>query len=219
MPHQIVKHEVEHRINLSLFKHRGDVYAASRETGVPVDYVKKIYAKLKKRRERDVSYWLASSIMQTVFEGYQQRTAHLQKYLNVLDGSEQIEVSACHRRHIIVQVNNGVEEEVCSKCKKPCEITYIPRSETFELFGDIITQLREEDKSLVSFADTMGFTEKEPPAPILKQNILVVNDRQGQIDPDVAKEFDTLSPRDREKARKRLESHILNNQPEEPNEK
>ncbi len=88
-----------------------------------------------------------------------------------------------------------------------------------ELFGDIITQLREEDKSLVNFADTMGVTEKEPPAPILKQNILVVNDRQGQIDPDVAKEFDTLSPRDREKARKRLESYILNNQPEEPNEK
>lgn len=206
-PH-IVKHEIEHRINLALFRHRGDVYAAARETGVNVEFVKKLYKKLKKRRERDVSYWLASSIMQTIVQGYEQRTHCIQKYLNILNGKEEIKVSSCHHKLMKTIVKKGVSELVCSKCNQPADVVSLPRNETFELFDKLLTQLRKEDESLVQFADTMGFTDKET-QPAIKQNILVVGNEQLNVDSNISEEVNKLSPRDREKTRKKLEGLLL----------
>lgn len=209
MSHIIVKHEIEHKINLSLFRNRGDVFQTARELNVPVDYVKKIYQKLRKRRERDVSYWIASSIMQTVFEGYQQRTGYIQRYLSMLDGKEELPVSSCHHKPLTLRLNKQKEEVVvCTKCLQECDTIILPRSETYALFSNLVEQLREEDTSLVKFADTMGFTDKEE-QPAIRQNILVVGDKTVDVDSKIADEFNKLTPREREKTRKRLERHLL----------
>lgn len=210
MSNQIVKHEIDHLINLSLFRHRGDIYAVAKETGISIDYVKRIYHKLKKRRERDVSYWVASNIMSTIYEGYQQRTACLQKYLNLLQGNETVEVSVCCKRFVKKKYNKKRGELIitCSACKQACDTTELPKETTYELFFELIGQLREEDKSLVSFADDLGFTNKETP-PAIKQNILVVDSKTVHIDPKLAEEVEKLSPIQREKTRKQLEQAIL----------
>jgi Mg2+ and Co2+ transporter CorA len=208
----IVKHETEHKVNLSLFRHRGDVYAVAKETGYPIEYIQKIYKKLKKRRDRDTSYWIASGIMQTIALGYEQRVHSIMKYLDLLEGKEEIKVSECHHTFMKKKKENGQDVFVCEKCLKPCKVITLPRKETFELFSDLLDKLRKEDESLVTFADKMGFTGKEK-VPNVNQQILVVDNKPieigNNIDKNTMEEIDKLTPLQREKTRKVLEQKLL----------
>jgi hypothetical protein len=204
----LVKLETDHKIRLSLFRHRGDAFATAKELGIDVSYVQKVCSKVKKKTDRNVSYWLASSIMQTVYEGYLQRIGHLQKWLVLAEGQEQLEVSWCHNEPVYREQPRRSVIYTCSKCKKPCYVRLVPAAIAYQLHQKIIMQLREEDRALIDFAEKMGFTDKEE-VPMVRQNVLVVNDKAVELDPGVTKDLVRLTPRERERTRKKLENVIL----------
>lgn len=199
----VIKRDIDHKIFLALLRYKGDVFSVASELNVPVEYVERLYKKLKKRQQRDTSYWISTNIMQTLLEGYQQRTAWLMNYLKVLEGKEQIPVSSCHHEPII-QKDSDI---LCSACNQPCSVVLMPRDRTYKLFLKILEQLRKEDSALVKFAESMGFVG-QPSEPIVKQNILVVNNKSATIDEEVDQIATKLSPQDREKARKELEKQL-----------
>jgi len=83
----VQKYILEEKIRLLHAKHRGDVLAIAEESNLPVEYIKKIAGKIKKRCSRDVSYLISQTLMEHILEGYKQRTFLLVESLKEIDSS------------------------------------------------------------------------------------------------------------------------------------
>jgi len=204
----IEKFKAEEKTRLCLMKHRGNVSLAGRELDIPVEFVKKVAHRMKEKCTRDVSYFIATNLMQHILLGYQQRVSYLEECLRILRGKEESLISSCCSFPVKRRGRTRITYE-CLKCGKPCSVTIIDKNEIYNLKFRVIEMLREEDRALVDFADKMGYTNKDyTPASTVKQNILVMN--KPDLDSSVAEDLQNLRPMDREKVRKRLEKHIFN---------
>lgn len=174
--------KLEEKIKILNLKYRGDAVRISEETGLDLVFIKKTVAKFKKKEQRDVNVLIANTFAFHLMSGYQQRVAHITEMLNELNTNR----------------FTGLTSDIIN--------TKI----------DLIKQLRDEDVCLVNFMEKMGYTGNgEQPQPIYnKHNYLVINNNGNKkngysdVDPDVAKDIQKLTPVENQKLINRLESEL-----------
>lgn len=222
MSTNLAKLNLDSKIAVSFYKNRGDIVAVCREVkDVNSSYIEKVMNKMRKRLQRDVAYYLSVSIGGAIWSGIQQRTAHLTECLNKLRNAEEAEVSACCDAPISLVLEGSEFAIYCRKCNKRASTHVIQRSRILEIVLTFIQELREEDRFSLDFAEKMGFTLKEslPPAPVFKQNILVVGDKQVLFSGEergILEELDKLGPQERQRARRTLERKLIESGVQEP---
>ena len=202
------KFKLAERIRLSFIKHRGNVVAVAEELGISdLDYIKKECKKIQKRCRRDVSFFIATTLMEHLLLGYQQRVNALQKSLISVDNTYEL-VSACCKRHVDVTPNGDTVIYTCANCGNVCGVHNNFDDHAHNIRLETVCALREEDKMLTEFAVKMGYTNQEPvPSQRITQNVVVLPQRG--LDDNTAKGVAEMSPVDREKLRKSLEKHII----------
>lgn len=205
------KFKLEGKVSLSLIKHRGNVSLVSSETKVPIEYVEKIYGKIKGKMKRDAGYWMSVFIMEKYLLGYEQRTTHLTEILNKFRCTEQANVSICCDAPLDVRRIENEDIPFCLKCGKRAYPHDIMKDRIFELSKEYIEQLREEDKLLLEFAAKMGFTQQEgAPTNVFRNNIVVLDGKKKSSEDDkVMKRLGTLSPKESQRLRNALEKELL----------
>jgi hypothetical protein len=210
------KQKVELKIATSFYKHRGNVDDVSSELGINPSYIKKVTDKLRRRMRRDVATQVAVQIMQTIHVGYQQRTTHLTECLNKLRDVEDVEVSFCCNAPTYQKEEGGQSVLRCLKCSKVAHLHTMNKPQVYRLVQDFVRELREEDKLLLEFADKMGFTLREQvPTNIYRSNVLVLGDKKpardvmSDEDRTLLKEFDKMTPMERQRTRRVLEKKLL----------
>ena len=194
----IEKFKLESKVRLCYLKHRGDVCKVSEELNVPLELVKKIGKKFKKSSSRDVTEFVASSLLEHLLEGHSQRIQYVKEMLDTLDEKNKIVVSLCHGAPVKIGKERRTSQYVCLNCNKVCDVRVSRDSEVYILKMKLLELLREEDVALTDFSDKMGYTQKaDVPVPIVRQNILVMDGE--------SHEFTDMSAMEREKLRKGLE--------------
>lgn len=212
----INKFKEEARIRASIFRHRGDVIAVSKELGLDIQFIKRFSDKIKKQTKYDVSFWVANSIMANLLMGYEQRNLYLKRCLDLLDKEAEKSVSSCCGADIeLIRENGKILCGFCKKCEQECGIEKKLQTKIIKMVQDTISLMRQEDEAMVSFADKMGYTDKQPD---IKQNILLINGNSRgegrkavdcQIEDSTRENLNSLSPREREMTRKQIEKYIL----------
>lgn len=211
----INKLKIKEAIKIANFKHRGNVLEISREVGHHEEFVRKMLYKIKKEEARDVSVLIANNLMQYLFGGHQQRIHYLAEMMVQLSAKESAVVSTCCNYPIFNEVDavNNRTVVKCSKCSIICNTMTVTHQDIFKLKMKILKELRDEDEALVSFAERMGYSNKEPtpPPPVLKQNFLIVEGNNKFIAPDqeAMEKIKALPPAERDKLRKQLEERII----------
>jgi hypothetical protein len=160
------------RVRFSYLKNRGSIPDIVEETGLPLEYIKKLVRKFKGQEIRDVSILVSNSIMQQMLFGYNQRIGHLMDTLKQIDKRTQIEVSVCCESPVLKEN----EKNTCSSCNLPAQIKIIDKEGLLDIKLAILEQLREEDRLMVEFATKMGFTQKEevqPQTPVNQYNLFM----------------------------------------------
>lgn len=196
------KFKLMEKVKLAVLRHRGDALSVAKELDLDLAFVNKCIHKLRKKDERDVSSMISSTLMQHLFLGYQSRVHYTMEMLKSLDGRHQLRVSACCQ-HAVGDRDGGV---VCLRCSKPCTVVVLDQHGVYDLKQRLLEQLRDEDKTLVTFAESMGYTNKtETPAVKFedKRQYVVLGDSK------VANDLARLDPIDREHLRIRLEKSVL----------
>lgn len=211
----IEKFRLESKIRVAFFKHRGDVVRIADELGIDIRYIEKIVCKIKRRKKRDVSYWLATSIMELIHIGFTQRTLRLSNFCNELENERYAEVSMCCSEPVKREQSDSTPK--CLKCDKECRTKTVSRAGVITLIDKLHISLREEEKQLADFAVKMGFLGKEelPKPPIVKQDVFVLG---GGVDRKIVDGIDELSPMEGERLRKSLETAITEEAKFEDNE-
>jgi len=209
----IEKFKIDEKIRLSYIKHRGDVIKVSEETGYELTYVKKVTTKMRKRQDKEVGYYIANSLMSYILMGHEQRIRHLLDSLELMEGRYQELRSVCCKALVSTFIRgekHKVTYHICTACNNRCEVETKTLLNLLKMRNNIIKLIQEEDEYLVDFAEKLGYTNKEEqPSPIVKQNILVMNPKnKNTLDQSVISELESLSPMDRQKARKALEAKI-----------
>lgn len=204
--------KIQEKIKLSYLKHRGNPFNVLKELGLPEDekhikYIKKLIEKFKKKESKEVSTLIADNLMAHILFGYQSRVQNLMEVMKVLDGKNEIEVSICCEAPFRERPNSNPLRYECLSCHLICDVKKLDKEGMIDLKLATIEQLREEDATLIEFAEKMGYTNKiEPPTTIInnKQNVLVL----GEGDKKIITEIENLHPMEREKLLERLEREI-----------
>jgi len=188
------------------------VEQVAQECDLPYYFVEKLLNKFKKRQRRDCDFLVASNIMQHVMMGTQQRTRVLTNVLNELEGMATLTVSDCCHGHVQNRKELGPDAWFCSRCKMMCQPVVIANVGIVEAINDTITQLRDEDTALVTYAEKMGFTERQEPAPVRVTNYNIQMNgktQQAALSPDTLQQVQALPPAQRGQLRRQLEQKIL----------
>ena len=200
----IEKFKLLERVKLSYLKHRGNVLEVANEVGLDTEYVRDLTYKFRKQEERHVSTLIANSLMQHIMLGYESRVTHLMAMLRSLEGRDQLQVSICCFKPVVLKEAGGYK---CLKCNLDCNATLADKDIIYEIKRLLLVELREEDKSLVELADKMGYTNKvQMPEVSIRQNNLVVMDNKDRV---LVQEARDMLPQDREKLRNELTRKLL----------
>lgn len=199
------------RIKLSYLKHKGNVLAIAEDLGMDVEYIQRMVKKFKGKETREVSTLISNTIMANLMLGYESRTSHLMNMLRVIEGRDQLEVSICCEAP--VKIEKG--KTICLACEKVTDIKILDKEGILDVKLGIIEQLREEDKTLMTFAEKMGYTnfKSETPTQIvkLKQNFLITpGASNGGLSSTVVEDMAKLSPLERDKLIEKLRTEISN---------
>jgi len=211
----IKKFNLDNRIALSFYKHRGDVEAVAEEIRVELPYVKKITSKLKRKIKRDVASHLAMSIMSEIWMGYKQRVEILSECVNELRGAESAEVSLCCSAPVRVNQDGSEFPSTCLKCGNPTHTHVIHKTSIYSTIQKFVSELREESKHLGEFAKMMGFTLVDmtpPPQQVYKQNIIVLGSEGKDLsteDRQRVMEVDQMTGMERQTVRRKIERSVV----------
>ncbi len=218
----IEKFKIEAAIRCSFFKHRGNVQQIVEDTEYPLEVVRKLVAKIKRKQRHDVSYDVATNISMMVFEGREQRNERRHNLLAIIEAESKQITSHCCGAPLKDFDWGGEIKITCDTCGKECH----PRGNKidFKNFRMLLNDLAKEDELLAVFAEKMGYTFKEE-APVIKEyhSHSHGNGDQSQgrkkveskevLNQDEDKELldkaTTLDPRTREALRKALEKKML----------
>ena len=218
------KFKIEAAIRCSFFKNRGSVQHIVDDTGYPVDVVRKLVAKIKKKQRHDVSFDVATNISMMVFEGREQRIERRHNLLAIIEAEAKQTISHCCGAPLKDFDWGGETKITCGTCGKECH----PRGNRIDLksFRALLNDLAKEDELLAVFAEKMGYTFKEA-VPIIKEKHYhdhhgsgdqspgrkKVSSEEVPLDQDedqqILEQAGTLDPRTREALRKELEKKML----------
>lgn len=205
----IEKYRLENKVRLLFFKYRGDIEKIAAEGNVPIEYVQKIVAKIKRRQKRDVDYWIASTITEYIMMGIEQRTQCLSNLLNELMAEKSVNVSMCCGYPVNEHKWDDEKHYICQKCDKDCAVTLVDRR-NFIIIHKTIELLRQEQESVVDFMTKFGYTNKEDtPVNKITQFNIVAGGALTTQDKKLLGDVSELDPRTREKLRKDLERQII----------
>lgn len=152
------KWKMEERIQLSVFKHRGNVALVSKECDIPYDFAMYVCNKIKKRQDRDVKLLVAGHIVGTLLLGRESRIQYLTTMLNALEGKDSIELSACCKSIRVIKPGDDIP--VCLRCGKEANWYIEHQRGIYDLRITLLQELREEDRLMMEFADKFGYTAK-----------------------------------------------------------
>lgn len=207
---------LQDRIRLSYYRHRGNKFHVADELHIPVEEVEKVEKQLIAEENKDHKIRVANSFMKHVLMGHQQRIQRLEDLMHTLEGEDKSRVSLCCGAPVSVTVSDDGKTNIytCLKCNGVnCNTTLKIQHGVIQKKQSIIRSLRDEDKHLIEFAEKMGYTNRdETPDTVIRntQNILVVGkDGLTEDDVETIKEIENLTPKEREKIRKRIEQKIL----------
>ncbi len=221
MGESLVEFQAREKIKIASLKHRGNLSAIVKETGYEASYVSKILFKLRKDKDLATNFLIANNIMQVIYDGYQQRIIYYEEMLRSLENEEQFNVSSCHRSIILIDTTNGQTVQRCSNCSQPCTPSKVTKIEIYELKMKILGERQKEDSAMIAYAVKMGYTQAPPPAPTIKQDILIVGGNQpvqpigkqpitlGKEEILTLEQINSMPPAEREKLRKNLQQTIL----------
>lgn len=220
MGESLAEFQTRERIKIASLKHRGNLAAIVKETGLNAEYVSKILFKLRRDKDLATNFLIANNIMQVIYDGYQQRMIYYEEMLRSLENEQQFQVSNCCRA--LIRIENS--QNICFTCSKPCVPSTVTKIEIYDLKMKILSEVQKEDSAMISYAVKMGFTQAPPPAPTIKQDILVVNggqqqgiqSRDGKSVIEVSssevltyEQIKNMPPQEREKLKKDLQKTIL----------
>ena len=206
------KFELNDKIKLAYLRYRGNASEVAATLSLPIEFVRKVVGKFKKAESRDVSVRVSNMLMQQVLLGYESRVRNLQDMLDKLSGREQCSVSPCCHKPVVLSGDSVI---TCQHCGKNVErVITIDKESIYRLRQELVVALRDEDKFLVDFADKMGYTNKPPveQVPAFQQRNYQFVLKKGEMPPElegVMGDIRKLSPTDREKFRKKLESKLV----------
>lgn len=215
MSNDLEKFKLRERIKILMFKHRGSVFDISNELSLPVDYIQREISKIRKEESKDVSKLISNTLMTHLFEGHKQRIIYLTEMIKSLDNQEMVKASDCCKAPIRIEmdvITSGVRSK-CSACSNICNPVRVNHIDVYDLKMKILTELRAEDQSLVSFSEKMGYSNKEPEIkqPMVKQDFFILSE-QKEISGDEKEVRDLIKnmpPPEREKLRKTLVQKII----------
>lgn len=206
----IEKFKLEERVRLTYLKHRGDILKVAEELELPLEYVRKIGDKIKKKCRRDVAYLVSTTMMEQLILGHSQRIQYLVECLDSLKDKEEAVQSLCCKAPVEMRiVRRWKEEFFCLDCGKICFVKIVTKTSIYDLKYKAIEMLREEDVALVTFAEKMGYTDKKPDNIYrVTQNVAIIGDTTDK-DKQIVRDLRDLSPRDRQKIRKSIEQKVF----------
>lgn len=220
MGESLAEFQVREKIKIASLKHRGNLAAIVKETGLNAEYVSKVLFKLRRDKDLATNFLIANNIMQVIYDGYQQRIIYYEEMLRSLENEQQFQVSNCCRALIRIENN----QNICVTCAKSCIPSTVTKIEIYDLKMKILSERQKEDAAMIAYAVKMGFTQAPPPAPTIKQDILVVNggqpqavsQREGKPAIEVSasevltyEQIKNMPPQEREKLKKDLQKTIL----------
>ena len=206
----IEKFKEEEKIRVSLLRHRGDILTVVNETGLDLQYVKRVASKIKKNQRRDVDRLVANDIAQLILSGAEQREHVYLTYLNSLEGKETARVSLCHGVPVKDFSFDDTSYYNCLKCGRTCGTKVIENMAIHNLVLRYNEQLREEAKFLIEFADKMGFTNKVTlPSTKITQYNIAMGGRGDGIDKEILSDVSKLTGPERQQLRRKLEQQII----------
>jgi len=196
------------KVKLSYLMHRGDPIKVSSELSLPLDVVNKYIKKFKKQEERNVSQMISNTLMQTILLGYNSRITIFHQTLNLLNGKETVSISVCCEAPII-----SIDSKPhCASCNLPANVKVIDKEGIYSLKLEILSQLREEDKALIVFAEKMGYTQnkEEPPPQRIQNNFIVMNNsEETKLDPKIVQDISALGALERDILVENLQKQII----------
>jgi len=205
----IEKYRLENKVRLLFFKYRGDIGKIADEGNVPIEYVQKLVAKIKRRQKRDVDYWIASTITEYIMMGIQQRTECLTKLLNELMDKKSALISICCGYPVTEHMWDDEKHYVCQKCDKDCSVNLVD-NKNLSAIHTTIELLKKEQDGMVDFMTKFGYTNKEdPPVNKITQFNIVTGGKLTEQDQKLLSNVSELDPRTRERLRKDLEKQII----------
>lgn len=208
----IEKYRIENKVRLLFFKHRGDIEKIAKEGDVPIEYVQKLVAKIKRRQKRDVDYWIASTITEYIMMGVEQRTNCLTKLLNELMDKKSVNISICCSYPVNEHTWDDEKHYVCQKCGKDCSVKLVDKKNYGAIY-ETIGLLRQEQESIVNFMTRFGYTNKEePPVNKITQFNIVAEGKLTERDKKLLGDVSELDPRTRERLRKDLEKQMIDSE-------
>lgn len=210
----IEKLRLEERIRLLILKHRGCAELVAKEGNVPEEYVRKIINKIRRKRNLDVDFYIGTTMAQYIMDGAEQRKIYIIDQLR-----EEVEkpleaISLCCSAPVTKHLWEGDEYYVCKKCNNNCEIKMIDTRDK-RLIIKLISQLREEDESIVNFLVKLGFINKMVNGDFNNKTNAVESKKQinnVEINKELIDNTSCMDPRTREALRKSLEKRIVDSE-------
>lgn len=213
MPNDIQKLQLEERIRVLCLKHAGNIEMIAKESGTPPEFVKKVVAKIQRKRSLDVDAVIGDSMAGYIMLGAEQRKAWLLEQLQ-RESSKPIDtLSCCHSKPVKKLQWDGDNHFVCTQCEKDCMVyENDPRDQ--KLMIKLIAELRAEDATLVDFLERLGFVvgnkkEEDNGTTINNYSIALAASKLSQEDQKTLTEASGLDPRTRETLRKDIEKRII----------
>jgi hypothetical protein len=208
------KFKIDEQIKKSYLKNLGDTSLILREVRLPEEYVLSRIDKIRKTESGRERSEVAEGIMGYISVGYRARRIRILEMLSSLEGAEQCQVSVCHKAPVMLREDSFEDWHECLYCHKRTETRVASYMDIYRLKKELLTELREEDKHLMAFAEKMGYTKINTPGVVnqIKQNVFVMGKDKNKDTIDVSdmpKDLDSLSPMDRQRFIDNLTKEIL----------
>lgn len=210
------KFKIDEQIKKSYLRNLGDTSLILREVGLPEEYVLSRIDKIRKTESGGERSEVAEGIMGYISVGYRARRIRILEMLGSLEGAEQCQVSVCHKAPVVLREDSFEDWHECLYCHTRTETRVANYMDIYRIKKELLTELREEDKHLIAFAEKMGYTKINTPGVVnqIKQNVFVMGkDKDKNKDAidvsDMPKDLDSLSPMDRQRFIDNLTKEIL----------
>jgi len=200
--------KIVEKLKISYLRHAGSVVDIVKDTGYDERYVRKMIAKFRKKDERDVSVHIANNIMTHMLQGSQLRKVRTMDMIKKIEGAEKMLRTICCQSSFKYIQDSWQDYYLCNKCNKTCNIEFFIKPVIFDLYMKLLVLLREEDMTVLTAAEKMGYTNVERlPNVIVQQDnrTLILNDKE-QV---ALKDYNALPPLDREKIIQRIENVLM----------
>jgi len=154
MSSNIEKYKLEEKVRRSFFKHRGNISAVIKETGLEPNYVRNLVRKIRKGFRKDINFETACFITDCILSGREQRLILLEDRLQELLAKKEV-VSICCGMPISIHKYEGKEWYKCKRCGENCEVTEIDKVRDLDVVR-LVECMQKEDELIGKFLALMG---------------------------------------------------------------